>query len=210
VTHNRDMTDAAATTDKTAVRRVVRAARRAAASSRDRPADAAAIAAHVLTGFADVLSGSAPVAIYRSLPSEPPTEALAEGLHARGVAVLVPLLLDDKDLDWCRLLPDGSTGPALGREAIAAAALVVTPALSVDASGLRLGQGGGSYDRALRRRRTGVPVVAVVGDDELVPGPLPGEVHDVRVDAVVTPGRGLVRLPPDPPLGAEGAAPSER
>ena len=46
-------------------------------------------------------------------------------------------------------------------------------------------------------------MVAVVGDDELVPGPLPGEVHDVRVDAVVTPGRGLVRLP----LAAEGPAP---
>jgi 5-formyltetrahydrofolate cyclo-ligase len=206
VTHNRDMSDTAAATDKTAVRRAVRAARRARASSRDRPADAAAIAGHVLTGFAGILSGSVPVAIYRSLPSEPPTEALAEGLHARGVPVLVPLLLQDKDLDWCRLLPDGSTGPALGLEAIAEAALVVTPALAVDASGLRLGQGGGSYDRALRRRRTGAPVVAVVGDDELVPGPLPGEVHDVRVDAVVTPGRGLVRLP----LDAEGPAPTTR
>jgi 5-formyltetrahydrofolate cyclo-ligase len=206
VAHNRDMSDTAAATDKTAVRRAVRAARRARASSRDRPADAAAIAGHVLTGFAGILSGSVPVAIYRSLPSEPPTEALAEGLHARGVPVLVPLLLQDKDLDWCRLLPDGSTGPALGREAIAGAALVVTPALAVDASGLRLGQGGGSYDRALRRRRTGAPVVAVVGDDELVPGPLPGEGHDVRVDAVVTPGRGLVRLP----LDAGGPAPATR
>jgi 5-formyltetrahydrofolate cyclo-ligase len=206
VTHNRDMSDTAAATDKTAVRRAVRAARRARASSRDRPADAAAIAGHVLTGFAGILSGSVPVAIYRSLPSEPPTEALAEGLHARGVPVLVPLLLQDKDLDWCRLLPDGSTGPALGLEAIAEAALVVTPALAVDASGLRLGQGGGSYDRALRRRRTGAPVVAVVGDDELVPGPLPGEGHDVRVDAVVTPGRGLVRLP----LDAGGPAPATR
>ena len=206
MTHNRDMTDAAAATDKTAVRRAVRAARRAGASSRDRAADAAAIAEHVLTGFADMLSGSVPVAIYRSLPSEPPTEALAEGLHARGVPVLVPLLLEDKDLDWCLLLPDGSTGPALGRDAIAGAALVVTPALAVDTSGLRLGQGGGSYDRALRRRGAGAAVVAVVGDDELVPGPLPGEAHDVRVDAVVTPGRGLVRLP----LDAEGPAPATR
>ena len=206
MTHNRDMSDAAAATDKTAVRRVVRAARRASAPARDRTADAAAIAAHVLTGFAGALSGSAPVAIYRSLPSEPPTEALAEGLHARGVPVLVPVLLPDKDLDWCLLLPDGSTGPALGRDAIAGAGLVVTPALAVDASGVRLGQGGGSYDRALRRRGAGVPVVAVVGDDELVRGPLPGEVHDERVDADVTPGRGLVRLP----LDTEGAAPTTR
>jgi 5-formyltetrahydrofolate cyclo-ligase len=195
VAHNRDMTDATVPSAKGAVRRAVRASRRASTATRNRAADAAAIAAHVLAGCEEALSGGRPVAIYRSLPTEPPTEALAEALHARAVPVLVPLLLDDRDLDWCLLLPDGSTGPALGCEAVAAAALVITPALAVDASGVRLGQGGGSYDRALRRRDPGALVVAVVGDDELVPGPLPGEDHDVRVDAVVTPGRGMVRLP---------------
>ena len=145
------------------------------------------------------IADGATVAIYRSLPTEPPTDALAAELHARGLPVLVPVLLPDKDLDWCRLLPDGSTGPALGLDAIARAAVVVTPALAVDVSGARLGQGGGSYDRALRRRAPGALVVAVVGDDELVPGPLPAEGHDVRVDAVVTPGRGMLRLPADAP-----------
>jgi 5-formyltetrahydrofolate cyclo-ligase len=189
------MSDVPAATAKAAVRRAVRAARRAAAPTRDRAADAAAIAAHVLTGCREAVGAGRPVAIYRSLPTEPPTDALAAALHARGVPVLVPQLLADRDLDWCLLLPDGSTGPALGVDAIARAAVVITPALSVDTSGVRLGQGGGSYDRALRRRDPAAPMVAIVEDGELVPGPLPGESHDVRVDAVVTPGGGMVRLP---------------
>ena len=143
------------------------------------------------------------MAIYRSLPSEPPTEALVEGLHARGVPVLVPVLLHGQGPGLvpccCR------TGPPARRSG--AAPSPARPWWSPPPSpwtppALRLGQGGGSYDRALRRRGAGAPVVAVVGDDELVPGPLPGEAHDVRVDAVVTPGRGLVRLP----LAAAGPA----
>jgi 5-formyltetrahydrofolate cyclo-ligase len=196
------MTDATPTA-KAAVRRELRAARRAVAATRDRAADAAAIAAAVLAGCVDAIADGATVAIYRSLPTEPPTDALAAELHARGLPVLVPVLLPDKDLDWCLLLADGSTGPALGLDAIAGAAVVVTPALAVDVSGARLGQGGGSYDRALRRRAPGALVVAVVGDDELVPGPLPAEGHDVRVDAVVTPGRGMLRLPTAAP-GTDG------
>jgi 5-formyltetrahydrofolate cyclo-ligase len=70
--------------------------------------------------------------------------------------------------------------------------LVLVPALAVDHSGVRLGKGGGYYDRALSLS-TG-PVVAVVRDEEFVPS-LPAEPHDVRVDAVLTPGRGVVRLP---------------
>ena len=42
-------------------------------------------------------------------------------------------------------------GPRLGRAAVAEAQLVVVPALAVDRRGLRLGRGGGSYDRALAR-----------------------------------------------------------
>ena len=57
------------------------------------------------------------------------------------------------------------TGESLGLHGIAEAALVLAPALAVDGSGRRLGQGGGSYDRALTR--TSAPVLAVVFDDEL-------------------------------------------
>ena len=135
------------------------------------------------------------VAIYRSLPTEPPTEALAETLHRRMVRVIVPELLPDKDLDWHELRADGSQGPGLGLEGITAADVIVVPALAVDHSGTRLGQGGGSYDRALARRNPDALIIAVVNDDEYAAWPLPRDAHDVLVNAVITPGRGLTFIP---------------
>jgi 5-formyltetrahydrofolate cyclo-ligase len=114
---------------------------------------------------------------------------------------LLPVLLEDDDLDWAvydgRLAPgrrglQEPVGPRLGVEAVAACDLVLVPALLVDRRGNRLGKGGGSYDRALRRAR-GL-TVALLHDGELVEQ-LPAEEHDVRVAAVATPSLGLVRLP---------------
>lgn len=88
----------------------------------------------------------------------------------------------------------------IGRADIQAGALhdaqiVVVPALAVDADGARLGQGGGWYDRALSEFAEGTPVVAVIFDDELLPGgSIPLEPHDRLVDAVITPQR-FVPLP---------------
>ena len=62
------------------------------------------------------------------------------------------------------------------------------PALAVDALGRRLGQGGGSYDRALTR--TSAPVLAVVFEDELVAA-VPTEPHDRPVSGVLTPEGGV-------------------
>jgi 5-formyltetrahydrofolate cyclo-ligase len=70
---------------------------------------------------------------------------------------------------------------------------VLVPALAVDRSGVRLGRGGGSYDRALASHRSHAPVIALLHPGELVED-LPAEPHDVRVDAVALPGR-IVRLP---------------
>jgi len=140
------------------------------------------------------------VAIYRSLPSEPPTQAVAEMLHARGVLVIVPEMLPDKDLDWHELRADGSEGPGLGLAAIGSASVVLIPALAVDQFGTRLGQGGGSYDRSLARRRDGAILVAIVNDQEYAAWPLPRDAHDVPVRAVITPGRGLswIEVPGSP------------
>ncbi len=54
---------------------------------------------------------------------------------------------------------------------------MLAPALAVDGEGRRLGQGGGSYDRALTRTRA--PVLAVVFDDELL-GEVPAEITTSR------------------------------
>lgn len=142
-------------------------------------------------------------AAYVSIGSEPGTALLL----ARLDDVLLPVLLPDGDLDW--VLFDGElvpgprgllepAGPRLGRDAVADCSVVVVPALAVDRSGTRLGRGGGSYDRALRR--TSAVVVAALHLGELVEA-LPAEPHDQPVDAVVLPDRGLVVLRASGPGG---------
>jgi len=118
-------------------------------------------------------------------------------LHARGVWVIVPEMLPDKDLDWRVLRADGTEGPRLGLEGIAAAHVILAPALAVDHTGTRLGQGGGSYDRAFARRSPDALVVAVVNDEEYAALPLPHDPHDVPVKAVITPCAGLSTIPDD-------------
>jgi 5-formyltetrahydrofolate cyclo-ligase len=139
------------------------------------------------------------VAAYVAVGTEPPTAATLARCDELGRPVLLPVLLPDGDLDWAgsgdlRAATRGllePVSPRLGKEAIAGCDVVLVPALAVDSSGSRLGRGGGSYDRALARA-TGL-TIAVVYDDELLDD-VPAESHDVRVAAVVTPSRGLIRL----------------
>jgi 5-formyltetrahydrofolate cyclo-ligase len=166
--------------------------RRAALSAADRAAAGEAIAA----ALRDVLSHATRVAGYAAVGAEPPTAAALA--HCPG-EVLLPILLADGDLDWargpdCRPTDRGllePTGPRLGTSAVADCDVVLVPALAVDAAGNRLGRGGGSYDRALRR--AGGLTIAVLYDGERVDA-LPTEPHDIPVQAVVTPSSGLVLL----------------
>lgn len=129
------------------------------------------------------------VAAYVPLRTEPGSTELLEQLTGRGVEVLVPLLLADRDLDWALWPGDEPVGP----EAIGQVDAVLVPAVAVARDGARLGRGGGSYDRALARVAAGVPIAALVYDEELVEA-LPAEPWDVPVAAAVTPGGGWQRL----------------
>jgi 5-formyltetrahydrofolate cyclo-ligase len=181
---------------KAELRRTLRE-RRAARSNEERERLGEALAAHA-AGL-----GAGPIAAFVGVRTEPPTLPLLGVLHALGVRVLLPLLRDDLDLEWAdydgdprRLLPGPRGvlqpgGPSLGLAGITAAELVLAPALAVDAAGRRLGQGGGSYDRALTR--TSAPILAVVFDDELLPS-LPAEAHDRPVDGALTPEGGVRSL----------------
>jgi 5-formyltetrahydrofolate cyclo-ligase len=135
----------------------------------------------------------------RALPA-----VVAAALPPAGT-LLLPVLLPDLDLDWAPyregepLVAAGRglrqpAGPRLGVDAVSAAALVIVPAVAVDGRGVRLGRGGGSYDRALTRVDPDALVVAPLHDGELVDA-LPAEPHDRRVHAVITPSAGLTRLP---------------
>jgi 5-formyltetrahydrofolate cyclo-ligase len=155
------------------------------------------------------------VAAYYSVGTEPDTRGLLFALWKRGSYVILPVLLPDGDLDWASYegpesLVPGPRGllqpaePVRGPEAIARAHVVLVPALGVDGRGHRLGRGAGSYDRALARVHGQVPVIALLYDDELLPG-LPAEPHDRPVTAIARPTHGVTWLlspggrPPYPP-----------
>jgi 5-formyltetrahydrofolate cyclo-ligase len=146
---------------------------------------------------------AATVAAYVPLSGEPAGPGLVDALAAVAGRVLLPVLRDDRDLDWgvyagADALVAGPlglrqpAGPRLGVAAVASAELVIVPAVAVDRTGMRLGRGGGSYDRALARVTTGL-VVALLYDGELVDS-VPADPHDRPVDAVITPSGGLFRF----------------
>ncbi|MFF9816481.1 5-formyltetrahydrofolate cyclo-ligase [Streptomyces sp. NPDC014006] len=186
---------------KRAVRRRFLAARNALT-----PADvmnAASALAERALGLPE-LAHARTVAAYVSVGTEPGTLALLDALHARGVRVLLPALLDDNDLDWGEYTGEGSltrvqhggktallepAGERLGPQAVTAADVVLLPGLAVDARGMRLGRGGGSYDRVLARlERAGArPALVVLLYDTEVVTRVPEEPHDRPVHAVVTP-----------------------
>lgn len=86
--------------------------------------------------------------------------------------------------------PAQPCGEAMGAESLAEAELIIIPALAASEDGARLGQGGGWYDRALTHRSPGVPVAAVIFDDEVLdPGEIPTEAHDAAIDMIITPTR---------------------
>ncbi|MEV6577286.1 5-formyltetrahydrofolate cyclo-ligase [Streptomyces sp. NPDC051582] len=150
------------------------------------------------------------VAAYVSVGSEPGTRDLLDALLAAGKRVLLPVLLPDNDLDWAayegpdslaeaahpgkmRLLEPAGT--RLGPDAVTGADAVLLPGLAVDGRGMRLGRGGGSYDRVLARlARAGAhPALVVLLYDEEVVARVPEEPHDHPVQAVATPS-GVVRF----------------
>lgn len=159
--------------------------------------DAAALARHLLA--APEVRRAGTVAAYVSIGAEPGTTGLLEALREQGKRVLLPVVLPDLDLDWgvhtgtltpARMGLLEPAGPREGLEAIAWADVVLVPGLAVDRTGMRMGRGGGCYDRALARVPVGTPTVVVLYDDEVLDH-VPSDPHDRRVSHVVTPGLGL-------------------
>jgi 5-formyltetrahydrofolate cyclo-ligase len=186
---------------KIALRRVV-AGRRAEMAEADRTAAGRSLRDVILALPEAQMAGT--VAAYISIGTEPETRGLVYAFWKRGTYVLLPLLREDYDLDWASYEgPDSlaagprgllqPTEPGRGVAAVTSADLVIVPALAVDRGGLRLGRGGGSYDRALARVGAAVPTVALVYDHELV-DEVPAAPHDQRVGMVGQPQQGITRL----------------
>ncbi|MEP6853719.1 MAG: 5-formyltetrahydrofolate cyclo-ligase [bacterium] len=152
----------------------------------------AAVRAHVMHQCRSAAAAGQPwraVLAYEALATEPAGPELLDDLAASGAAVFVPVLRPDRDLDW-RTWPKASAplGAAAfeGFDPLVAASVLLIPALAVDRAGLRLGRGGGSYDRVLARTRPSVPVVALLHRGEVL-DVVPADAWDRAVSAVVTP-----------------------
>lgn len=133
------------------------------------------------------------IASYYSYGFEPDTHSLNKHLIEAGKTLLLPRTTTG-NIEWVRW--DGQeeslalhkkfkepTGVAESN--LALIDVVLVPALRVDREGVRLGQGGGFYDRALPGMNAWK--IALIHPDELSGDSLPEDAWDVRVNAVATP-----------------------
>jgi 5-formyltetrahydrofolate cyclo-ligase len=182
-------------------RRELRAARRAVPAS-VRFGEALALSSLLTSGRivrpGQTLCGYVPVG------SEPGSAQMLDDIADFGVRVLLPVVAGRGPLDWAWYAGPDSLRPGpyglrepigerLSVMALRIADVVLVPALAVDQTGTRLGQGAGHYDQSLPLAAPGTPMVAVVRDQEVFPA-LPSEPHDVRMTAALMPNRGLIRF----------------
>lgn len=150
------------------------------------------------------------VAAYVSVGNEPPTHALLDSLLAKGVKILLPKLGPTLKREWAWYRgaedlsvqapgrPPEPSGRSLPSEVLADVQVLIIPALTVDRYGHRLGQGGGWYDRILKRVRSGTKVGAMVYPWEFVEDTMPQDDMDMRVTHVILPESIEACCPPRP------------
>ncbi|MDK8795088.1 5-formyltetrahydrofolate cyclo-ligase [Corynebacterium sp. MSK041] len=144
------------------------------------------------------------VAAYSPMPTEPGGAVLLPALAEEGFEVLLPVTLAGGELHWAVYTPGELTpgefydiaepaGPRLPSSVLSTCDVIILPALGVDRTGVRLGQGAGYYDRALLYAPN-QPRIALVYDDE-VHESLPSDPHDQPVHTAVTPSGVLAFRP---------------
>jgi len=160
----------------------------------------AAIIAHAAALLRSLTPAETSVAAYAPLAGEPGGPLLLDALHGEASSLLLPVSLPGGRLDWAayqgRLaLSPGvlgiaePTGERQGPDAILSCRLILVPALGVSPEGVRLGKGGGFYDRALARFADveDPPRTAVLLYNGEIRDDIPTEKHDMPVDMAITP-----------------------
>ncbi|MGQ9569345.1 MAG: 5-formyltetrahydrofolate cyclo-ligase [Thermodesulfovibrionales bacterium] len=139
---------------------------------------------------------------YVSFRSEVDTTSIIEESLQIGKKIIVPKV--DKEMHQLRLyeikdlkeLSPGFMGipePSLPEERVRNIKdfdLAIIPGIAFDYSGNRLGYGAGYYDILLSNIEKKVPFVALAYEDQIIAS-IPSELHDVKVDIVVTDKRVL-------------------
>jgi 5-formyltetrahydrofolate cyclo-ligase len=174
--------------DKAQLRRDLLAARRALSADAKREADAR-IARRLSQWLADhqvkLLGG------YLAMAGEPDLSALYAELPSRGIELLLPVVLEKQQpLVFVRWRP----GDALARDASGTMApsargdylqpdAVLAPCIGFTQENLRLGFGGGYFDRTLAQspRPTSIGIAYQFGKASFA-----AEAHDVPLDVIIT------------------------
>ena len=138
----------------------------------------------------ELIGGKKSVFIYLSFSSEAKTDKLVETLLANGIKVYAPRvegkemvavpLVEDGDFD----LSDYGVREPIGQAYDGEIEAAIVPLLAVDLRGVRLGYGGGYYDKFFAKH----PEIFKVGygyDFQIV-DELPESETDVRLNAIVT------------------------
>jgi 5-formyltetrahydrofolate cyclo-ligase len=149
------------------------------------------------------LGGAHTVMAFWSFGSEVPTEGLLRRLHARGLRVALPRIVDGEleprtyePGDPVTIASFGAGEPSDGSTLDPAEIdVVITPGVAFDRRGGRIGYGGGYYDRFSRRLREDALRAAICFGPQLVEGPIPGGSFDRPVHLIVTESE-IVRIQP--------------
>lgn len=132
------------------------------------------------------------IAAYVAQGSELNLQAFLGVALARGMKLFLPCVLGKSALAFCRYVGQAMAPSALGvleptgpTIPLAEVDTILLPLVAVDATGWRLGQGGGYYDRTLAEH-AGARRVGVAFDQQCV-DVLPVDAFDQPLDALITP-----------------------
>ena len=146
----------------------------------------------------ELVAQGATIGLYRANPYEAPTAAYAKYFYEQGHQLALPRFADKRSaMEFARFTdpfeesdleagPFGIAQPKLDAGLVEPSVLLV-PLVGFTATGIRLGQGGGHYDRWLAAH-PGTTAIGIAWDCQLVDD-LPTEPHDVPLAAIVTPTR---------------------
>lgn len=181
-------------TTKAEIRARMRAARRQAKAENPDAAQALAAHAESLIGAVFGTAARRPViALYVAMGSEIDPALLAQALARRDFVLCLPVVVaQGEPLIFRRwtpgdaLAPDEAGCPAPQPDAPEMEPdLILCPLLAFDATGARLGQGGGYYDRTLAMLRPETVRVGLAWAAQEADA-VPVEPHDARLDGVLT------------------------
>lgn len=182
---------------KAALRSALRAARREHVAALD-PRIKALLFMRPPAALGALIPAGATIGLYAAIGDEAPTGAYARHFHEAGHKVAMPWFAARGEpmefRHWASPHHDDlmEPGPYRAPQPLADADglqpdVLFVPLVGFTARGMRLGQGGGHYDRWLEKHPQ-VPAIGMAWDSQFAED-LPTEAHDRPLAAVVTPTR---------------------